>query len=235
MHYFFLDESYPPAPSGQKTIVIAAWAVEQHRWGHGTADRFQLFKPPLLKRICSMLESLDGAALVAKATLDDSLFRTGEVDSTNDIPAMARPDLIWSMSATFVLGTLVLGLLIHNREVATIDIHFDFKTLKSAHSEAWQKALRQLVVTRTKQFALERGFTRLKKLNIRHVEPVMKPDHRGQMRDKFSMGIWVADKLCSHFDEIKAVKECSRISSLDMSESVRKTTQQFDGKAFDES
>jgi len=235
MHYFFLDESYPPAASGQKTIVMAAWAVEQHRWGHDTAGRFDLFKPPLLKRVCSMIESLDGAALVAKATLDDSLFRAGETDKTDDIPVMARPDLIWSMSAIFVLGTLVLGLLTHNQEVGTIDIHFDLKALKSAHSVAWQKTLRQLVVTRTKQFALERGFTRLKKLNIRRVEPVTKPDHRGQMKDKFSMGIWISDKLCSHLDEIKAVKGCSRISSLDMSESVRRTTQQFDGKAFDES
>jgi len=78
MHYFFLDESYPPAASGQKTIVMAAWAVEQHRWGHDTAGRFDLFKPPLLKRVCSMIESLDGAALVAKATLDDSEVPVGQ-------------------------------------------------------------------------------------------------------------------------------------------------------------
>src|SRR5229473_5780854 len=230
MHYFFLDESYPSATPGQKTIVMTAWAVEQHRWGHGTAARFDLFKPPPLKRVCSMIESLDGTALVAKAALDDSLFRAGEIDSTNDIPLMARPDLIWSMSAIFVLGTLVLALLTQNHEVGTIDIHFDPKTLKPAHSVAWRKALRQLVATRTKEFALERGFTRLKKLNIRRIEPVSKPDHRGQMKDKFSMGIWISDKLCSHLDEIKAVKGCSRISSLDMSESVRRTTQQFDGK-----
>ncbi len=235
MHYFFLDESYPPADSGQKTIVMAAWGVEQHRWGRDTAGRFDVFKRPILKRVCSMVESLDGAALAAKATLTNSLFRAGEIDRTNDIPEMKRPDLIWSMSAVFVLGTLILALLTHNQEVGTVDIHFDPKTLKSVHSEAWQNALRQLVITRTKQFALERGFTKLKKLNIRRVEPVAKADHRGRMRDKFSMGIWVADKLCSHFDEIKTVKECSRISSLDMSESVRRTTQQFDGKAFDES
>lgn len=235
MHYFFLDESYPPVASRQKTIVMAAWAVEQCRWGHNSADRFDLFKPPLLKRLCSMLESLDGAALAAKATLDGSLFRAGEIDRTNDIPAMARSDLIWSMSATFVLGTLVLKLLTHNREVGTIDIHFDPKTLKSAHLEAWQKTLRQMVVTRAKQFALQQGLTRLRKLNIRRVEPVVKADHQGQMGDKFAMGVWVADKLCSHFDEIKTVEECSRISSLDMSESVRRTTQQFDGKSFDES
>ena len=45
------------------------------------------------------------------------------------------------------------------------------------------------------------------------------------------MGIWVADKLCKNFDEIEPLK-CRRMSSLDMSESVRRTTQQWDGKSF---
>src|SRR5258708_13369859 len=157
MHYFFLDESYPPAASGQKTIVMAAWAVEQHRWGHDTAGRFDLFKPPLLKRVCSTIESLDGAALVPKATLDDSLFRAGETDKTDDIPVMATPDLIWSMSALFVLGTLVLGLLTHNQEVGTIDIHFAPKALKSAYSLAWHKRLLPSLLTLTNLFTLTHG------------------------------------------------------------------------------
>jgi hypothetical protein len=182
-----------------------------------------------------MLESLDGAALTAKATLDGWLFRSGEIDRTNDIPAMARTDLIWSMSAIFVLGKLVFELLKRNQEVGTIDIHFDPKTLKAAHLEAMQKTLQQLVVKEAKRFALERGFDKLKKLAVRRVVPVPKPDHRGQARDKFSMGVWVADRLCSNFDEINAIKEWSRIKSLDMSESVRRTAQQFDGKPFDES
>jgi hypothetical protein len=234
MHYFFLDEPYPPAGPGQKSIVMAAWAVEQHRWGHETASRFDVYKGPILKRVCSMIESLDGAAVAAKATLTSSLFRSGEIDRTNDIPEMKRPDLVWSMSAVFVLGTLILELFVRKQEVGTVDIHFDSKTLKSAHSEAWKKTIRQLVVREGKRFASERGFIHLKKLNIRRVEPVAKADHRGRVRDKFSMGIWAADKLCGYFDEIKTVKECSRILSLDMSESVRRTTQQFDGKSFDE-
>jgi len=45
------------------------------------------------------------------------------------------------------------------------------------------------------------------------------------------MGAWVADKLCSNFDDIELLK-CRRISSLNMSESVQRTTQQWDGKSF---
>jgi len=233
MHYFFLDESIRPATPGQKKIVMAAWAVEQRMWtwNNDTADAFSLFRTPVLKPICSMLESVNGAAFAGVASLDDSLYRAGEIDSTNDVPAMKRPDLIWSMSAVFVLGTLILKLLRHSREIGTVDIYFDFKNLKQDHSEAWKKTLRELVVKSARRFAWERGFNQLKKLNIRRIEPVTKVDHLGDVTDKFQMGTWVADKLCKHFDEIEPLK-CSRLSSLDMSESVRRTTQQWDGKSF---
>jgi hypothetical protein len=135
------------------------------------------------------------------------------------------------MSAVFVLGTLILKLLQHSRKIGTVDIHFDPKDLKSAHSVAWQKTLRELVVRSAKRFTAERGFNELKKLNIRRVEPVAKIDHLGRSEDKFLMGTWVADQLCSNFGDVEALK-CPRISSLDMSESVRRTTQQFDGKSF---
>jgi hypothetical protein len=194
MHYFFLDESYPPSPSGQKNIVMAAWAVEQYRWRPATANRFELFKPPVMERICSMFEALDASAIRATATLDESLIRPGEIDGIDDIPAMARTDLVWSMSAIFILGTLILELSRQKQEVGTIDIHFDPKSLKAAHSEAWKKALRQLVVNGAKRFAKERGFRQLKKLTVRRVEPVPKASG-GRGPDKFQMGTWITDKL----------------------------------------
>jgi hypothetical protein len=233
MHYFFLDESYPPATPGQKKIVMAAWAVEQRmwNWNEKTASGFGLFKTPVLKPICSMLASLNGAAFAGIASLDELLYRAGEIDSTNEIPAMKRPDLIWSTSAVFVLGTLIFNLLQHSREIGTVDIYFDSKNLKLAHSEAWKKTLRELVVKMAKRFALERDLGQLKKLNIRRIEPVKKANHLADVSNKFQMGAWVADKLCSHFDELNALK-CHQVSVLDMSESVRRTTQQFDGKSF---
>jgi hypothetical protein len=234
MHYFFLDESYPPAAQGQKKVVMAAWAVEQHTWSPNAAARFDLFKPPIMKRICAMFESLGAPAVAATATLEESLFRAGEIDGTDDVPSMARPDLIWSMSVIFVLGNLVLELLKQNRQVGTIDVHFDPKSLKFAHSEVWKRTLQQLVVREAKRFASQLGLQHLKKFRIRRVEPVMKPSV-GQVPDKFQMGTWVADKLCSHFGEIEALKECSRIQSHEMTESVRRTIQQFDGKSFYES
>src|SRR5713226_6043654 len=134
---------------------------------------------------------------------------------------MARTDLIWSMSAIFVLGTLILKLLQHSREIGAVDIHFDSKNLTVAHSEAWKKTLRELVVKNAKRFAWERNLGQLRKLSIRRIEPVTKSGHRANKSDKFQMGTWVAHKLCSNFDDIETLK-CPRISSFDMSESVRR-------------
>ncbi len=232
MHYFFLDESYPPAAPGQRNIVMSAWAVEQRMWNLNAPYELGLFSgAPVLKPICSMLESVNGAAFAGAACLDVSLYRAGEIDATNDIPAMKRPDLIWSTSAVFVLGTLILTLLQHSREVGTVDIHFDSKSLKLPHSEAWKKALRELVVKSAKRFVRDKDLGQLNKLNIRRIESVKKVSHRADVKNKFEMGVWVADKLCSNFKDIEGLR-CPRIMSLDMSESVRRTTQQFDGKSF---
>lgn len=233
MHYFFLDECYPRLAVG-KRIVMTAWAIEQDNWSDSTANSFALFNPPILKQISSMLESLNGAACVSAATLDESLFRVGEIDGTDDIPSMARPDLIWSISATFALIPVIGELLRHNCEVGTIDIHFDPKSLTSPHSEAWKRLLRQSVVEYGRRAALERGLHQLRKLKIRRVEPVAKAAHR-LMRNKFQAGTWVADRLCSHYERLATERGCSRILTCDISEEVRRTVQQFDGKSFYES
>lgn len=235
MHYFFLDESYSSVPPGPVKIVMAAWAVEQHRWGQGTPRRFDLFRNPVLKQICSMLESLDGLAIVSTATLNRALCRAGEIDATDDIPlGMARPDNVWSTCACFTLAALLFGLLSQGREVGTVDIHFDSKSLKPPHLEAVKRTLRELVVKYAKAFPPRRNFDHRKSVKVRRVEPVIKSGHRPQLSNKFEMGTWVPDKLCSNLDQIESFK-CSRIVMRDMSEQVRGTTQQFDGKSFYES
>ena len=208
---------------------MAVWAVEQPAWEPGAASRFNLFKPPVSRQICSMLESLDGTAIVGEAKLNHSIFRVGEIDGTDDVPSMARSDLIWSMCAVFLVGTLILALLRRQNDVGTIDIYFDPKSLTAPHSKAWQTTLRQLVVSEARRFAAERGLTQLRNLRICRVEPVTKTDHLAKDDDKFSTGTWVADKLCSQFNTFR---DCPRISLLDMTDSVRRTTQQFDGKPF---
>src|SRR6266481_3839086 len=82
-----------------------------------------------------------------------------------------------------------------------------------------------------KAFPPRRNFDHRKNVKIRRVEPVLKSGHRARVSDKFEMGTWVADKLCSNLDQIEPLK-CSRIESREMSEEVRRTTQQFDGKSF---
>jgi len=230
MHYLFLDESYPPN-KGHKTIIMAGWAVAQWGFSRFAGCFSELYRPPVLEAINTMLNSLDAQAVVARATLDPASFRSGEIDGTDDIPAMARPDNIWSQCTIFLPGALIKLLLRRKQEVGTIDIHFDPKSLKGKHTEALERTLRTLLVSEAKRYASERDSRLLKKLRIRRFQPVTKPIG-GQEPDKFQMGTWVAHKLCSSFDGIRKARHLSRIRVLDISDVVTRTVQQFDGKSF---
>jgi hypothetical protein len=229
MHYFFVDESYRD-DLAQRTIMVGCWAVEQGRLNQREELLRQAFRPPVEDGICSVLKGLDALALVASATLDKSLWRTGEIDGTDDIPAMARADNIWSHCVTFTAARLILQHLQSGRPLDNVDIYFDPKSLKRKHEEAWGKALRGLVAREAKRFAAQLGSSRLKKLRIRRIEPVTKPTE-GQAHNKFQIGTWIADKLCAHASQMSEVA-AGRINTCDMSDTIRRTVQQWDGRSF---
>ena len=235
MHYLFLDESYSPGV-GRKTIIMAAWLVEQARFNRYFSTSPDLYRTPVLDGINSMLESLDAWAVVAWADLDEKLFRTGETDGTDDIPSMARTDNIWSQCFIFVVGNLIAKVVHEGNDLGTVDIHFDPKSLKLAHAGAVSATLRNMLVKEAKRYASQLAqlsgarLPLLKKLRIRRMEPVSKAPN-GQALDKFQTGTWVADKLCSSYEIIRT-RSLTRIVAIDMSEVVRKTVQQFDGKSF---
>jgi hypothetical protein len=80
MYYFFLDESYTPIRS-RKEIVMAGWAVQQEKFDNYMPKLHELYRSPVLKSIDSMFASIDARARVTKATLDNVLFRPGELVS----------------------------------------------------------------------------------------------------------------------------------------------------------
>ena len=235
MHYLFVDESYPPR-TGHKTIVMAAWLGDQVGFNRYFSTSPNLHRTPVLDGINSMLESLNAWALVAWADLDEGLFRTGDTDGTDDVPSMARPDNIWSQCFIFVVGSLIAKAVHEGQDLGTVDVHFDPKSLKSEHTAAVGGTLRNLVVRAAKRYSSQLAqlsgarLQLLKKLRIRRVEPVGKA-RTGQTADKFQTGTWISDKLCSSYEIIPA-RNFTRIFSSDMSEVVRKTVQQFDGKSF---
>ncbi len=215
---------------------MAAWLVEQARFNRYLSTSPDLRRTPVLDGINSMLESLDEWAVVACADLEEKLFRAGEVDSTDDILSMARTDNIWSQCFIFVVGSLIAKLVHEGKDLGTVDIHFDPKSLKRDHAAIVGATLQNLVVQEAKRYAsqlVQLSRTRLhllKKLKVRRIEPVTKA-RKGHALDKFQTGTWVADKLCSSYDTIRT-RSFSRIVAIDMSEVVRKTVQQFDGKSF---
>jgi hypothetical protein len=234
MHYLFLDESFQG--DGRKTIVMAAWLVDQATFNSYFSKSPDLHRTPVLDRINSMLESLDAWAIVAWADLDESVFRAGETDGTDDIPTMARSDNIWSQCFIFVAGNLIAKMVYEGKDLKTVDVHFDPKSLKQAHEVAIDRTLRDLLVREAKRYASQLAQLSgarsplLKNLKFRSIEPVAKAPS-GHALDKFQTGTWVADKLCSSYEVIRT-NNFSRIFTLDMSEVVRRTVQQFDGKSF---
>jgi hypothetical protein len=227
MYYSFFDESY----RSNLGTVMAAWAVEQHRYTRYESRLPELFKTPVLKQVETMLSSCDARAVLSAAKLSPEILRPGEIDGTNDVPQMARTDNIWSQSLVFLLSNLLSELLGNRHQVGTIDVYYDPKTLKAEHRQALEGVIRESVVQEAQAADRSLGWNRFTKLRIRRVQQVEKP-HGGQAPTKFQMGTWIADKLCSHFELIRDSKTFVRISICDLSDVIRKTTQQFDGKSF---
>jgi hypothetical protein len=226
MHYFFVDEAY--FRTGTHTrIALASWAVEQLAWNRQVERLAELYKSPVLHSIASMFDRLAARANISTANLENTLFRSGETDGTDDIPSMARTDNIWSHCVIYGVAGLIRDLVEAGLEVGTVDMYFDPKSLKAEHLEAIKSTLYKLVAPVVKRYAGARHSNVLKKLSIRRIEPVKKPE-AGGTPDKFQAGTWVADKACTNSDEMVQVNP-KRITHYDISDIVRRTAQQFDG------
>ena len=228
MHYLFFDESYPSQE--KRTVVMAAWAVEQARLTRASGSFAELFRPPVLKRIESLFESLDAWAVISTATLEPDVLRFREIDGTSDVPEMSRTDNVWSQCAIFTVGAVLSCLFGVGQEVGTVDVHFDPKDLKPAHLNATETTLRQLLPKIARECASERHSTLFKKFKIRRFVPVPKTKH-SDCGDKFQVGTWIADKLCRSPNNDSQARR-SRIMRLDTSGVVLRTIQQWDGIDF---
>jgi hypothetical protein len=230
MHYLFFDESYTRKSPGK--VVFAGWVVEQDRLNRKLLRLQELSKTPVLNSIDGLLNDLDAWAIVARASLDLVLLRSGEIDGTDDVARMSRTDNVWATCSTFLVGALISGFYKRGEYLATVDVYHDPKSLTPAHDDARRQALRGLVVQHAKEFSTARNNNLFKRLNIRRIESVAKPPNFLQA-DKFQIGVWVSHKLSSSADPAE-VGQFSRIRSYDMSEEVRRTIQQYDGKRFED-
>lgn len=235
MHSLFLDEAYHDLGGGRR-IVVGAWAVDQARLASQAQLLHELRKPgksELIKRIAAVFESLNAQALIAWADLPGSIIRTGEVDRTSDIPAMARTDNIWSASMIFAIGELLLLLFLGRQDVGTVDVYFDERKLKSDHVASVQKELREQMAREAKRFGAQLGSPRFKRLSFRRFQFVEKA--KNNLPNKFQNGTWVSDRLLANYVRIRSEGSMPRIAMHDMSDVVERYVQQYDGKPFGES
>lgn len=212
-----------------RLFTVAARAVEQTAFDAYTADGRDLYRRPLLDTINSMLETLNGWAVIARGTFERSTYRIGERDSTDDIAEMARPDNVWSQCVIFTTGMLIKELIRQGIDVDILDVYHDPKALRGDHADALAQTLRGTVVTLARQFTSERNLPVMKSLNIRRVQAVGKPVN--SLPTRCQLGTWVADRLCALAFKNRS-RGYSRIIHRDMSEIVRRTVQQFEGKPF---
>jgi hypothetical protein len=229
-----LDEAYHDVDGG-RIIVVGAWAADQARLASHAQLLDELRQPgksPLLKRIAPVLESLNAQGLVAQAELPCSIFRSGEVDGTNDVLAMARTDNIWSMCMIYAIDELLFLLFVRRQVVGTVDVYFDERQLKRDHLVAVETALKELLVREAKRFGAQLGARQFKKLNIRRFQPVEKA--KGEVPTKLQNGTWVSHQLLANSNRILNAGGMPRITVHDMSDVVERTVQQFDGKPFRE-
>jgi hypothetical protein len=225
MRYIFLDESYPPGQMKNK-IVMSAWTVEQNRFDSWSPKAPRIHR----SRINSILESLDAWAVRGTVKLDDpAIFRSGETDATDDIRAMARRDNVWSQCFLFLVARLTKELVRQASYGGTIDIYFDPKDLKDDHAKALQMTVRHELVELAKLYGSEQGSGLLESLSIRDIKPVEKTTSRNPPHP-LQWGTLMAHKLCSSSETV--IHNSSRIIGWDMSDIIRRTSQQFDGKSF---
>jgi hypothetical protein len=234
MHSLFLDEAYHDVDGG-RIIVVGAWAADQARFAshaHLLDELHQPGKSPLLKRIATVFESLNAQGLIAWAEMPGSIFRSGEVDRTNDIPAMARADNIWSTCMIYAICELLFLLFVRRQGVGTVDVYFDERKLKRDHVVAVEMALKELMVREAKRFGAQLGAQQFRKLNIRRFQPVEKAS--SEAPTKLQNGTWISDRLLANSKRILNAGAMPRIEVHDMSDVVERTIQQFDGKSFRE-
>ncbi|HVG90034.1 MAG TPA: hypothetical protein VNB54_00970 [Alphaproteobacteria bacterium] len=228
MHYVFVDEKY--LEDGEhKTIIVAAWAVNQNTLNNNLEQLSLPERAPFLQRVEAAFKILNAVAFIGRAQLPKSVFRNGETDGCDDIPAMARTDTVWSLATAFAVGRLLLDVAQSGQLMDVADLHFDPKSLKEAHLVAWEKTLRSLLVQEARRFASQAGLRSLEDIRIRHIRFVEKAKNSDP--DKFQQGVALADSLCSWSEEIFN-SNLSRISHADMSDVVERTVSQWDGVPF---
>jgi len=230
MHYLFFDESYSKG-AGQDQLVMAGWAVEQGRLNRNLDQLSIVYKTPVMNQIVRLLDSTGAHAVLAKTNLEPEFWRKGVTDATNDIRSMARTDNVWSICSIFLITRLVTSLVAAGEPLGTVDIYFDKKKLKPDHGSAIANALRSQVVIEAKRLAPASCAPLVEKLRIRRLEPVTKAP-RTEQRDKFQTSIWIADRLCANHQTVFAAGGSARIHLEDMTETVRRTVQQFEGKPY---
>src|SRR3990172_10611832 len=174
---------------GLVIVTRRTWRERHSHVTHSLAVRFKR----RLELIAALLEQVEGFALITYADVPVALVPAGETDGTDDIPAMARADNLWSQA---VLSTVAAGLgFLRARGVTgvALDLFYDPKSLTAAHRSAYEHVLRETLTNITREDPHTSEVSAEPPLTFVRIEPV--PKSR-ESPEEYRIGIFLADQLC---------------------------------------
>src|SRR5262249_23187750 len=189
--YAFVDERYRYT-ADERFLAISCLAAHQSRFT-SLIERVNVRlpharDPSFLSAMDSMMEAVDGFAVVGASHLDSNVLRLKDTDATGDIREMTRTDNAWSTAVVFTIRRTLAWLAQTSAPFSTVDVYLDPKSLKPDHRSAVAKALRKSVPEVHKEFCDRFQLRDSRRVSIRRVEQVPKP-RKVTVPTKFQRGV----------------------------------------------
>lgn len=217
MLYVFADEKYLDK-DGQKRFIIGLITVPQARWNIVDPGDRRVDTPgktSRLARIEQLLEHTQGIGVLAYADFDPKLIPAGKLDSTTDIPRMARRDTAWSICLAQGIAAALKYFHKQGGHATTVDVYYDDRTIKAIHRGALAETV-TVVTSQSIKHAARQGlasptFTP----RIRRCKSVSKAAD-GRPPDKLQVGTLGAHYLCQLAEKLIEHERRPRIDLCDI-------------------
>lgn len=217
MIYVFCDED--KQLSGSDALLrYAAVAFDQDRYnkyGEGRIRELFVGGPSLAQPIIEILKNTNGLGLLTQARIPKDSLKEGEIICTPDVPKMAHPDFLWSISMALTIGWLFPILFKRRWSYKTVDVYHDQKSLTKIHRMKISEYLQQRLKWQARDF--RRKMLQEAKFNIRRIKETPKPKH-GFPFDKFQLGVWLADRLVRRYDDFVNIDNTGVIEFRDITD-----------------
>jgi hypothetical protein len=221
MLYIFCDEDIQPVGVAWH-YNFSAVAFYQDRFNSSGVNSVRNLRQggkSLLPQIEQALRNNEGMALISHTVVPADLLPKGAKIKFDDTVKVARKDVVWSQCMIATIAKLDLRLIKRSWAFKTIDIFYDSKSLTPQYRDLIEQYLRNNLTQRLKRFVARSNKNLGKKINIRIIKAVAKPQS-GSPPDKFQLGVWLADRIVRRYEEVASKKAGGSIITEDITNDV---------------